>query len=69
LKDLNGIVTYEKTEEFFKKCGGLHAYFERHNGSLEVAIGNAEKSMDEKEDLGRDYTYSELGRLMKELEQ
>lgn len=67
LKDLNQSVEYRKTAEFFIKCKGLHAYFERRGGSLTSAIDNAEHSMDEKFASGRDYTYSELGRLMREL--
>ena len=66
IKDLNKCVKYEKAEKFFSK--GLHSYFERNGGSLEKAIANAEKSMKEKEKDDRDYTYSELGRLMKALE-
>lgn len=71
IKDLNKCVKYEKTIEFFRKSKGLHSYFERNKrnkGSLEKAIANAEKSMKEKEKDDRDYTYSELGRLMKALE-
>ena len=67
LKDLNQYVEYRKTIEFFIKTKGLHGYFERNGGSLEKAITNANRSMDEKLKDGRDYTYSELGRLMKEL--
>lgn len=59
-------VKYEKTIDFFLNSKGLHSYFERKGGSLENAIANAETSMKEKDD--RDYTYSELGRLMKALE-
>ena len=68
LKDLNQSVEYRKTAEFFIKCKGLHSYFERNGGSLSVAIANAKHSMDEKQASRRDYTYSELGRLMSELE-
>lgn len=67
LKDLNQNVEYRKTAEFFVKCKGLHSYFERNGGSLAAAVGNAEHSMEEKTASGRDYTYSELGRLMEEL--
>ena len=67
LKDLNQCVEYRKTAEFFIKSKGLHSYFERNGGSLASAIENAERSMDEKQTSGRDYTYSELGRLMEEL--
>lgn len=67
LKDLNQCVEYRKTIEFFIKTKGLHSYFERNGGSLERAIANANRSMDEKLKSGRDYTYSELGRLMERL--
>ena len=63
LKDLNQCVEYWKTIEFFMKSKGLHSYFERNGGSLEKAVANANRSMDEKVTSGRDYTYSELGRL------
>ena len=67
LTDLNQCVAYSKTKEFLTKCKGLHSYFERNGGSLESAVANAEQSMDEKLTNARDYTYSELGRLMEEL--
>ncbi len=69
MKDLNQCVEYRKTAEFFIKCKGLHSYFERNGGSLSSAIANANHSMDEKEASGRNYTYSELGRLMEELKE
>lgn len=67
LKDLNQCVEYRKTAEFFIKTKGLHGYFERNGGSLEKAIDNANRSMEEKNNDGRDYTFSELGRLMEKL--
>lgn len=67
LKDLNQSVEYHKAKEFFIKCKGLHSYFERNGGSLASAVANAEHSMDDKLASGRNYTYSELGRLMEEL--
>ncbi len=67
LKDLNQSVEYKKAIDFFIKTKGLHGYFERNGGSLEKAIANANRSMDEKVSSGRDYTFSELGRLMEEL--
>lgn len=67
LKDLNQYVEYRKTIEFFIKTKGLHSYFERNGGSLEKAIANANRSMDERNNDGRDYTFSELGRLMESL--
>ena len=67
LKDLNQCVEYRKNISFFNKSKGLHSYFERNGGSLEKAIVNASRSMDEVQKEGRDYTFSELGRLMKRL--
>lgn len=69
LKDLNQCVEYRKTIEFFIKTKGLHGYFERNGGSLEKAMTNANRSMDEILKSNRDYTYSELGRLMMELKE
>lgn len=69
LKDLNQCVEYRKAIDFFIKTKGLHGYFERNGGSLEKAVGNASRSMDEKLKAGRDYTYSELGRLVSRLEE
>ena len=68
LKDLNQCVQYQKTIDFFIKSKGLHSYFERNGGSLATATANANHSMEEKQTSGRDYTYSELGRLMKIME-
>ena len=65
LKDLNRCVEYHKTIEFFVKCRGLHSYFERNGGSLDAAITNADRSMQEKQSTGRGYSYSELGKLMR----
>lgn len=69
LKDLNQYVEYRKTIEFFIKTKGLHGYFERNGGSLEKAVDNANRSMDEKNNDGRDYTFSEIGRLMEKLKE
>lgn len=65
IKDLNQCVVYQKTIDFFVRTKGLHSYFERNGGSLISAISNANCSMNEKQETDRDYTYSELGRLMK----
>lgn len=64
LKDLNQCIAYQKTTDFFIKTKGLHGYFERNGGSLEKAVANANRSMEEKQKSARDYTYSELGRLI-----
>ncbi len=69
LKDINQFVKYEKNIDFFIKAKGLHNYFERNGGSLTSAIANANYSIDDKQKNGRDYTYSELGRLIKALEE
>lgn len=68
LRDLNQCVEYRKAIDFFIKTKGLHSYFERNGGSLEKAVANANRSIDETLKDGRDYTYSELGRLMERLE-
>ena len=67
LKDLNKPVAYQKTTDFFIKSKGLHNYFERNGGSLEKAVANANRSVEEKLKDDREYTYSELGRLMEKL--
>ena len=67
-RNLNRDVAYQKTTDFFIKCKGLHSYFERNGGRLSTAVANAERSIKEKQEDGRGYTYSELGRLTKTLE-
>lgn len=67
IEDLNKSVEYSKTKDFFNKCRGLHNYFEKNCGSLDAAIENAEHSIVEMQETERDYTYSELGRLIKKL--
>mgnify|MGYP004444071623 FL=1 len=67
LKDLSQCVEYRKSAEFFVKSKGLHSYFEHNGGSLATAIANAEHSLEERAKSERDFTYSELGRLMEEL--
>ena len=54
------------TIDFFIKCKRLHSYFERNAGSFEKAMVNADRSMEEKLSSGRNYTFSELARLMGE---
>jgi hypothetical protein len=68
LKDLNKRVEYRKEIEFFIKCKGLHSYFERNGGLLTTAIANAKQSLNEKTKYNREYTYSQLGCLIAELE-
>ena len=69
LKDLNKNVEYRKAIDFFFKTKGLHSYFERNGGSLNTATINANRSMEDKLVNGREYTYSELGKLIKMLEE
>ena len=69
LKDLNKNVEYRKAIDFFIKSKGLHSYFERNGGSLNAAMANANRSMEDKLVNGREYTYSELGRLIRELKE
>ena len=69
LKDLNLCVEYRKTIDFFMKSKGLHSYFERKGGRLDAAIANANHSLEERQTSGRDYTYSELGQLIKILKE
>lgn len=64
IADLCQCVPYEKKRDFFLRCRGLHAYFEKHGGSLENAIANSDHSLAERSSTSRTYTYSELGRLM-----
>lgn len=69
LKDLNLCVDYKKSIDFFSKVKGLHGYFLRNKGSLDTAIVNANRSVEERQNDGREYTYSELGRLMARLKE
>ena len=68
IKDLNRDVAYQKTTDFFIKSKGLHSYFERNGGRLDTAVANAGRSMMEKVEGGREYTYSSFGRLIKRLQ-
>ena len=68
LKDLNKNMEYRKAIDFFIKSKGLHSYFERNGGSLNVATVNANRSMEDKLANGREYTYSEIGSLIEKLD-
>ena len=67
LRDLNQCCDYRKKIDFFIKSRGLHSYFEKKGGSLSVAIDNSNRSVSEKSEGNRDYTFSELGRMIEEL--
>lgn len=61
---------YEKTEKFFVKCKGLHKFLEKNGGELiDRAIENAKRSVDEKDRLQREYTFSDLGSLIERLKE
>ena len=67
LKELNNHCLYEKTEKFFK-AHSLHQYFEKQGGDFMTALRNAAKSMKEKEETQRDYTYSQIAELFAALD-
>ena len=62
VRELKKKCGYKKDLRFFKK--GLHKQFKDKGGSLQVAISNANISC---RNLIRDYTYSELGKMLTEL--
>ena len=62
LQKLNKHCKYEKTEKFFK-AHSLHQYFQKNGGSFMDALRNAARSMKEKEETGRDHTYSQMAEL------
>ena len=62
LQELNKYCKYEKTEKFFK-AHSLHRYYQKHGGSFMDALRNAARSMKEKEETGRDHTYSQMAEL------
>lgn len=66
LDELNKKCYYEKTEKFYKKYP-LHQYFEKSGGDFKQALRNAAQSMKEKEETGRDYTYSQMAELFEAL--
>ena len=65
-KELHHYCEYEKNQKFFVKHP-LHTYFSGKGGSLENAIKNAKESMVAKENGVRDYSYSELGKMLEDL--
>lgn len=68
IKALNNHCFYEKTTDFFRKCKGLHSYFTKKGGTLEDAVKHAKRSMTNKAKTGNNYTYSELGEMIKMLQ-
>lgn len=68
LDDLNSVVQYYKNTDFFRKCRGLHSYFLKNGGAIENAVKNANRSVTERDSTPRNYTYSELGKLIDTLD-
>lgn len=66
VKELYKECKYEKNQKFFKKHP-LNLCFVDSGGCLDDAIKNANKSLTEREKDGRNYTYSELGKLFDDL--
>lgn len=62
LDELNSRCFYEKSEKFFR-THALHQYFQQNGGDFMQAIRNAAKSMKEKEESNRDFTYSQMAEL------
>lgn len=63
---LNKICGYEKKQKFFR-VHPLHQFFEKQGGSFANAITNAKKSLVEVRKGNRDYTYSEIGSMFRDL--
>lgn len=66
VKDLNKECGYIKEIKFFA-THPLHQFFVKKGGTLDTAISNSEKSCMSIETTGRDYTYSQLGEMIKSL--
>lgn len=66
LNELNGHCFYEKSEKFFR-THALHQYFQQQGGDFMQALRNAARSMKEKEETERDYTYSQMAELFEAL--
>lgn len=66
IEQLNKNCYYEKTEKFFR-THPLHQYFEGTGGDFKKALRNAAKSMKEKAETNRDYTYSQMAELFNAL--
>ena len=67
-KELKNHCDYEKTEKFFIKHP-LHHYFESKGGSLDRAVRNAKASIEARNCGERNYSYSELGKMIEDLKE
>ena len=66
VEELHNACGYEKNITFFKKHP-LHPFFIQQKGSLKVAINNANRTCVTRIQDSRDYSYSELGKMMQDL--
>ncbi len=64
--ELSRLCGYEKNQRFFK-THPLHQFFQKQGGDIFMAIDNALKSEKCLSDRDRDFTFSELGSMFKEL--
>lgn len=62
---------YEKTDQYFRKCGGIHQNLTGKNspqGSLSQALKNSIRSTQSRDEDKRPYTYSEMHLLIEGLQ-
>ena len=69
IEELNKKCCYEKTTKFFLQCKGLHSYLEKKGGKLECACKRGIQSVSERETQPREYTYSDLGKMIAKLDE
>ncbi len=67
-KELHRHCEYEKRERFFIRHP-LHNYFQSKGGNLDDAIKNANASATARDKGERDYSYSELGKMMEDIKE
>ncbi len=67
-KELHRYCEYEKRAYFFVRHP-LHDYFKSKGGSLDDAIKNANGSVVARDQGERDYSYSELGKMMEDIKE
>ena len=67
-KELHKYCEYEKSQKFFVRHP-LHEHFKKNGGSLEKAIKNAIASMTAFENGERNYSYSEVGKMIEDLKE
>ena len=67
-KEMHKYCEYEKRERFFARHP-LHDYFQSKGGSLDDAIKNANASAAAHEKGERDYSFSELGKMMEDIKE